>query len=372
MGGRKFTARPRGLAATVPLVALSLQLAVSPAGHAQGGAYRQTPLVSDIPGRAPVTDPKLVNPWGISSGPTTPFWVSDNGTGVTTLYTGAGQRLPVVVTIPLPRGGEPPSAPTGQVFNFTSDFVVTEGTKSGVSRFIFATEDGTISGWSPGVNPTKAIRTVDNSASGAVYKGLALGSNASGNFLYAANFHDGRIDVFDKHFSPASLAGSFTDPAIPAGFAPFNIENIRGNLYVTYAKQKEPDRHDDQAGPGNGFVDVFDTSGHLLRRVASHGTLNSPWGLALAPQDFGEFSDALLVGNFGDGRINAFHVTSGAFLGQFQDANGTPIAISGLWGLRFGNDAAAGPHNTLFFTAGIDEETHGLFGSLVEDEEIEG
>jgi uncharacterized protein (TIGR03118 family) len=343
-----------------------------------GGFYRQTNLVSDIPGKARVTDPNLVNPWGLSHGPATPWWVSDNGKGVSTLYKGDGTPFPVgsplVVTIPPPAGSPAgtTSAPTGNVFNGTSDFVVTENNVSRPSLFIFATEDGTISGWNLTVDKTNAIREVDNSASGAVYKGLALGHNASGNFLYATNFHAGTIDVFDAHFASAKLAGSFIDPKLPpcsndktkACFAPFGIQNINGKIYVTYALQKLPDKHDDQAGPGNGFVDVFDTSGHLLQRLISHGELNSPWGLALAPQGFGRFGKDLLVGNFGDGHINAYKPGTGAFRGQLKDQKGNPITINGLWALGFGNGALAGPTDTLFFTAGINDEADGLFGLI--------
>jgi uncharacterized protein (TIGR03118 family) len=253
------------------------------------------------------------------------------------------------------------SAPTGIVFNGTSDFVVTSAGRSGTPAFIFATEDGTISAWSPGVDRTHAILEVDNSGPGAVYKGLALGSNASGNLLFATNFNAGTIDVFDKSFHRVNL--SFTDPRLPTGFAPFGIRNIGGSLYVTYAMQND-EKHDDVAGPGNGFIDVFDTNGNLLRRLVSGGALNSPWGLALAPGNFGGLSNALLVGNFGDGLINAFDPMTGASLGQVQDVHGNTIHIDGLWGLEFGNGALTGNTNTLFFAAGINGERNGLFGSL--------
>ena len=352
-------------------MALALSLS-SPAIAKKKSFYQQTNLVSDLPDLAAHTDPHLVNPWGMSRSSTSPFWVSDNGKGVTTLYNGSGQGFPLgsplVVTIPPPAGSTAPSTPTGQVFNefnvtSPSDFTVASGRPS---LFIFATEDGTISGWNPFVPAflsTTAIRKVDNSATGAVYKGLAIGSTASGNFLYAANFHDGTIDVFDKNFAPASLAGSFSDPDIPDGFAPFNIQNLDGQLYVTYAKQ-DADKRDDVAGKGNGFVNVFDTEGNFIRRIASRHKLNSPWGLALAPGDFGRFSQNLLVGNFGNGRINAFDLSTDTFRGQLRDSKGKPITIDGLWALTFGNGQTAGPTNVLFFTAGIEEEQHGLFGSL--------
>ena len=351
----------------------------APAIHAagdshSGGFYRQTNLVSDIAGLARVHDTNLVNAWGLSHSPTSPWWISDNGTGLATVYKGDGTPFAVggkalVVTIPPPAGSPAgtTAAPTGNVFNGTSDFVVTENNVSGPSLFIFATEDGTIAGWNPNVPAflsTTAILVVDNSATGAVYKGLALGRTSAGNFLYATNFHAGNIDVFDKDFKPASLAGSFSDPEIPAGFAPFNIQNLGNQLYVTYAKQ-DAAKHDDVAGEGNGFVNVFDTSGHFIERIASRGKLNSPWGLALAPAGFGKFSHDLLIGNFGDGRIHAFDLSTDTRRGQLRGLDGKPITIDGLWALTFGRDGQNnGPTNLLFFTAGIDKEHHGLFGSL--------
>jgi uncharacterized protein (TIGR03118 family) len=326
-------------------------------------SYIQHNLVSDLSGVATHTDPNLVNPWGIASSATSPFWVSDNHTGVSTLYNGSGTPRSLVVTIPPPAGGTPPSAPTGVVFNGTSDFQVAgPGT---AAHFIFATEDGTVAGWNSGTN---AVREVDNSASGAVYKGLAIGNNGSGNFLYAANFNSAAIDVFNGTYSPTLLAGHFTDPNLPAGYAPFNIQNIGGTLFVTYALQNAA-KHDDVAGAGHGFIDEFDLNGNLLKRFASNGVLNSPWGLALAPASFGSFANDLLVGNFGDGRINAFDPSTGTFLGSLTDASNNPIAIEGLWGLRFGNGGNGGDPGTLFFSAGIPGpggvvEDHGLFGSI--------
>jgi uncharacterized protein (TIGR03118 family) len=335
-------------------------------GHGQGhggrgGPYRQTNLVSDVPGAAQVTDPSLVNAWGMSAGPTTPVWVSDNGTDSATLYSGATHKTPVAkvpLTVSIP-GGEP----TGQVFNPTDGFVVASGMDMGPARFIFASESGNITGWNPGV-PMPATSTQAQPAvhtADAVYKGLALAQSGGNTYLYAADFHHGKIDVFDSKFMPATLSGDFTDPNIPAGFAPFNVQAIGSVLFVTYAKQ-DADAHDDVAGPGNGFVDAFTTDGHLIRRVVSGGALNSPWGLALAPSGFGAFSHALLVGNFGDGAINAYSPFSGRFLGRLRGKNG-PITIDGLWGLRFGNGTAGDPR-TLLFTAGPDGEAHGLFGSI--------
>jgi uncharacterized protein (TIGR03118 family) len=340
--------------------------------HVPSTVYLQNNLISDIPGVAAFTDANLVNPWGIVASPNGPFWINDNGAGVSTLYDGNGNSIPasspLVVTVPLPPGSTAAnSSPTGIVFNNTADFALAPGNNSS-AVFIFATEDGTISGWNPTVNATNAILKVDNSTvptavNGAVYKGLALGSNATGNFLFAANFRSGAIDVFDKDFRAATLTGNFTDPNLPAGFAPFDIANMSGQLFVTYAKQNAA-KHDDVAGPGNGFIDVFDTNGNFVKRFASQGNLNSPWGMAMAPSTFGQFAGDLLIGNFGDGRINAFNPANGAFQGQLQSATGTPLAINGLWGLDFGNGIGAGSQNTLFFTAGIGDEGHGLFGSL--------
>ncbi len=325
--------------------------------------FLQTNLVSDIPGLAQFTNPLLQNPWGIVASATSPFWVSDNGTGVSTVYNGDGTEARPPVTVPPPANSDATAAPTGIVVNTNgSEFQVQGDSNSAGSIFIFATEDGTISGWSPGVDPNNAILAVDNSASGAVYKGLALGSNSQGDFLYATNFRSGTIDVFDSNFQPAQLDGSFSDPNLPARYAPFGISNINGLLYVTYAKQ-DGAKHDDIAGIGHGFVDVFDTDGHLVNRLISRGLLDSPWGLAVAPSQFGKFSNDLLVGNFGNGNINAYDPNTGAFQGTLRDTDHQPIVINGLWGLTFGNGQASDA-NTLYFTAGLNHEQDGLFGSL--------
>ena len=323
--------------------------------------YLQHNLVSDLPALADRVDSNLVNPWGIAFGPTTPFWIADNHAGVSSVYDGNGVQTRTAVAIPGPAGSAAPGAPTGIVFNATTDFALTPGQPA---KYLFATEDGTIAGWNSG---TAAVLKVDLSALGTVYKGLALGNNGGKNYLYAANFSAGRVDVFDANFAPVALAGSFTDPNLPAGFAPFNIQNVVGQLYVTYALQ-DATHHDDVSGPGNGFVNVFDTSGQLLQRFASRGPFNSPWAVVLAPAGFGGFGGALLVGNFGDGRINAFNPATGAWLGTIQDASGAALSIQGLWGLTFGNGAQGGDTHTLYFTAGIagsgSVEDHGLFGSL--------
>lgn len=330
-------------------------------------AFLETDLVSDVPGRAALLDPQLVNPWGIAFSPTGPFWVADNGTGVSTLYNTAGAKQGLVVSLaPDVAGG--PAAPTGVVFNGGSGFEVAPGKPA---RFLFATEGGTISGWNTGALPTQSIRMVDHSANGAIYKGLAIGNAGVGDLLYAADFHNGRIDVFDTSFAPVSLSGGFVDPSLPAGFAPFNIQNLAGRLYVTYALQ-DGAGEDDVAGAGNGYVDVFDLNGSLLQRLVSAGPLNSPWGLAIAPAGFGPFANDLLVGNFGDGRIHAFDPVTGTLLDSLEDPQGNPIEIDGLWGLIFGNGGNGGNANTLYFTAGIAgdgaKEDHGLFGAIAVEE----
>jgi uncharacterized protein (TIGR03118 family) len=331
--------------------------------------YTRTNLVSsvvgfsDSAGPATNTDPNLKNPWGVSFRGPGPFWVSDNGTGVSTLYNTIGTPQSLVVHIPLPNPPQPSGGKvTGQVSNTTGDFAIT----GGAALFIFATEDGTISAWNTPTQPI-AEQKVDNSASGAVYKGLAMGNNGTANFLYAANFHSGAIDVFDTNFAAATLPGAFTDPGAPAGYGPFNIVNIGGSLFVAYAKQ-DAGKVDEVAGVGNGFISIFDTNGHFLRRLATGsgagGTvaqLNAPWGMAMAPSGFGQFQGAILVGNFGDGRISAFDSSSGAFLGQLQTSGGAAITIPGLWALIFRD--VAGP--TLFFSAGINNQADGLFGSIV-------
>ncbi len=320
----------------------------------------QTNLVSDVPGWAAVQDPNLVNAWGIDFSATSPVWIADNGTGLSTLYTGTGSIIPLVVTIPPPQGAEGPSAPTGLVFNGTGEFAVKAHDLSGSAFFIFDTEDGTISGWNPTVDPHNAIIAVNNSEKGAIYKGLAIGTTDHGSFIYATNFHSGWVEMYDSSFQ---WVKNFTDTDLPQGYAPFGIRVLDGRLYVTFALQDE-DAEDDVAGPGHGFVDVFDLDGNKLKRLISHGELNSPWGLAIAPANFGKFSGDLLIGNFGNGHINAFNRWTGGARGHMLRPNGHTLEIDGLWGLHFGNDAAAGPSNTLLFTAGPDDEAHGLFGKL--------
>jgi uncharacterized protein (TIGR03118 family) len=362
------------LRSSLVIATLLVGMAMSPVCWAHG--YVQKNLVSDVSDFSPVTiDSNLVNSWGLGSFLGSPFWVADNGTGVATLYDGQGTpepAMPLVVTIPAPGGGT--SAPTGLVANTTLVQFTVPGTTLGApglpfgAPFLFDTEDGTIAAWDPTVNFTKATLMVDNStetcsngATGAVYKGLAIGANAGGAFLYATNFRCATVDVFDTNFKPASVSGNFQDPNIPSGFAPFAIANIYGNLFVTYAMQDDK-KHDDVAGPGNGFVDVFDTSGKLIERFASRGKLNSPWGIAAAPFNFGRFSTDMLIGNFGNGKINAFKI-DGQFHGQLRDPSNQPIVIDGLWSLAFGGALNSDP-GILYFTSGPVMESHGLFGSL--------
>jgi uncharacterized protein (TIGR03118 family) len=322
--------------------------------------YKETVLVSNQPGVAPVTDPDLVNGWGLTRSAASPFWVSDNVTGKSTLYTGSGAKVTsVVVTIP-PAPGNKTGTPTGDVFNITIGsptpaFVVSNsnGTKSAPALFIFATLDGTISGWNPRVDPTNALIGADQSGSGAVYTGLAIASTESGDFLYAAdNGPNSEVDVFDAHFK---LVKSFTDPDIHGGFAPYGIQNLDGHIWVTFGGNKS----------ASGFVDEFDTDGTLMQHVAVNGPLHSPWGLAMAPADFGPFSNALLVANnIPKGRIDAFDPNTGAFLGVLRDAQGQAIEIDQLWAIEFGSSGSDGKPNQLFFTAGPNNYANGMFGMI--------
>ncbi len=332
------------------------------AGNAAAQRYQQTNLVSNVPAQAPHTDSNLVNGWGIARSSSSPWWVSDNGTGHATLYDGNGNIQSLVVTAP--------GAPTGAVFNGSSDFEVAPGKPA---RFIFVSEDGTISGWNPDVNPTTAQVVVSNP--GAVYKGVAIAMVRGARFLYATDFHAGRVDVFDSNFRMmaansvnargfhSSQDDFFAFEGNPRGLAPFNIQNIGGNLFVTFAKQ-DADREDDVAGPGNGLVGVFTPEGNLIRFFEHVPGLNSPWGLALAPSDFGAFSHHLIVGQFGSGEILAFDMQTGGFVGNLLTPSGQPIKIDGIWGIGFGNGGTAGPANALFFAAGPNEEQDGLFGRL--------
>ena len=359
---------------TLTIVAV---LALSTLGMAQ--AYQQTNLVSDIPGLAPTSDGHLLNAWGLISSSTSPWWVSDNNGGVSTLYNGnTGAIVPLVVNIPpLDAKGNGTGTPTGVVFSGGSGFMFQANGKTAASVFAFVTEGGTIVAWGPAINPNDlphdAFVVVDNSAkptaaTGAVYKGATIAQMTVGgpSFLYVTNFRAGRIEVYDTNFHAVTLDGqedhrAFQDEEIPQGFAPFNVQEVNGNLYVTYAKQNAT-KHDDFDFPGLGFVDKFSPKGKLLQRLRSGPWLNAPWGVALAPANFGFFSNHLLIGNAGSGQIAVYDVDSGHFDGLLRDSNGHAIQNDRLWALRFGNDHNAGPSNWLYFTAGISGEAHGLFG----------
>jgi uncharacterized protein (TIGR03118 family) len=339
----------------------AIAAAVLVAGSASGGiaddVFTVHNLVSDQSGPAPVTDASLVNAWGLSAGPATPWWTSNNGTNTSTLYNGSGAKQALTVAVP--------GAPSGTVFNGSAtDFTVSQGGKSGPARFLFSTEGGTILGWSPTVNAATAIPGVDRSSTGAVYKGLTTMSDR----LYATDFHNGRVDVFDASFNP--VTASFTDPKLPAGYAPFGIQALNGSIFVTYAKQ-DAAKKDDVAGDGFGYVDQYTPDGAFVARVAPGGRKNAPsnapWGLALAPSSFGVFSGDVLVGNFGNGRISAYQDLGGGkwvYKGQLRKGDQTLISIDGLWAIAFGNGSASGPATSLYFAAGPSDESHGLFGSI--------
>jgi len=324
-------------------------------------SFTVTALVSDGVVPAAHTDPNLKNPWGVTFNPKGFVWVADNGTNVATLYDGNGVPQSLVVTIPDGKNGS--ASPTGIVFNGTQSFTVTENGESGVAAFIFTGEGGTITAWAPAVGPTNAFVMYDDGTGGAVYKGVALAAMNGNNFLYATDFHNNKIDVFNTTFTKVAMPGAFTDPAIPAGFAPFGIQAIGSNLFVTYAMQ-DAVKHDDVAGAGLGMLDVYDTAGNLKRRFATGGSLNAPWGIAQAPGNFGSMSGAILIGNFGNGTINAFNASSGQSMGPLTGPNGSPIVEHGVWGIAFGNDLSNQPSNTLFFAAGPNDEADGVYGRI--------
>ena len=323
--------------------------------------YAVTPLVSDGGVVARFTDPNLKNGWGVAFNPNGFVWVANNGSATSTLYDGDGKPQSLVVSIP--GAGGAAGKPTGIAFSGSTSFAVTKNGVSGPGRFIFAGEDGTISAWAPNVDLTHAILAANNSAEHSSYKGLALAANGKGNFLFAADFHNARVDVYDAAFQRVQWAGAFVDPKLPAGYAPFGIQNLQGNLYVSYAKQ-DVDARDEVNGRGLGLVDVFDANGKLLRRITTGGRLNAPWGMAMAPADFGRFSNTLLVGNFGDGRISSFDAKTGEFVGQLRGPDGHRIAIPGLWGMAFGNGLSNQSTGALFFAAGPNDEVNGLYGRI--------
>ncbi len=329
--------------------------------------YVATRLVSDNnaannPYSTGNVDPRLVNAWGIAFNPQGFVWVANNGSSTATLYDGDGVRQTLVVAIPAGAGGS--AKPTGTVFNATQAFAFAQGGTTAPAVFIFAGEGGTLSAWSPSVNANSAVVVVDRFAEGKSYKGLAIASAGGAPRLYAADFHNAVVDVYDGNFAPVVSPGAFTDPQLPAGYAPFGIQAIGNRIVVAYAKQ-DAQAADEVAGAGLGAVDVFDTAGTLTARlIAPGGKLDAPWGLVLAPANFGTFSNDLLVGNFGDGRINAFDPATGAWLGALGDGNGMPIAVAGLWGIAFGNGINGQPTNTLFFAAGPNDEQDGVYGRI--------
>ena len=346
------------LGALAAIVAASVLTVAAPLGAAEQNAYTVTNLVSNtasIP--AVIHDANLRNAWGLTASSSSPFWVSDNATDVSTLYNGNTPVTKVPLTVSVP------TAPTGTVFNIAGGsgaFPVAGGT----SRFLFATEHGQILGW-PGSGAAQ-LSAAHSFASDAIYKGLAIANTSVGPRLYATDFHNARVDVWDASWNLVNPTTSFVDPSIPAGYGPFGIQAIGSTIFVTYAKQ-DADAEDDVHGQGLGFVDAYDTAGNLQGRVAQHGQLNAPWGLAMAPASFGRFANDLLVGNFGDGEINAYALQpNGSFehSGELRGGDGKPLAIDGLWALQFGNDGSAGPSRTLFFTAGPNDEADGLFGSI--------
>lgn len=391
----------------VRLAAISMAMScafMALSGSTSAQHYNQTNLTVDDPttATAPHTDAHLKNPWGLARSNTSPWWVSDNATGFSTLYDGSGNAVPLVVKIPGPNGSPADfqATPTGVVFNGTVNFDVTPGNDATAAKFIFVTEDGTISAWAGG---NAATLEVDNSTNpnpthGAVYKGATIAEFNGKLYLYVTNFRSGHVEVYDTNFKQVNFlinddrddrfddhffnrfGDRFDDDRIPRGFAPFNIQNIGGSLFVTYAKQDDK-KHDDVAGDGNGFVDIYTPGGKLEARLEHGPWLNSPWGAVWAPRDFGAFSNRVLIGNFGSGKIAAFDGFDGKFIGMMEDAAGNTLQIEGLWALMFGNSAigcpatppvgsglpkcgAAGPYNSLFFTAGPNDESNGIFGTL--------
>jgi uncharacterized protein (TIGR03118 family) len=352
----------------ISIAANSYAQSASPSQH-----YKQTNLVSDMEGVAPVTDPNLVNPWGLTRSSTSPWWVSDNGTGVSTLYTGTGSIVPLVVTIPPSDPKSQTGTPTGAVFNGGTGFEIKKGFPA---AFMFVTEDGTISGWNPKVDATHAVIKV-NEKEKSVFKGATVATVnvpflGAQSFLYVADFRKGRVQIYDSKFHHVpQMEELFDDDQLPPGFAPFNVQNIGGNIFVSFAMQ-DSDKHDEVDGAGLGYVDIFSPTGRLLRRLEHGPWFNAPWGLTLASSDFGSHSHEILVGQFGSGEILAFNFVTGRFRGRLRDTSDAPIKIDGLWALLFGNDATAGPATTLFFSAGTDHEQHGLFGTITAVENTQG
>lgn len=347
---------------------LTLSAAVAASLTACGGGdgsnptpFKLTALVSDGGTPAANTDKNLKNGWGIAFNPQGVVWVANAGSQKSTLYDGNG--VPQQLVVAIPDGANGPSGPTGIVFSGASSFPISQNGVTGSSGFIFATLAGTIAAWSPAVNLTNAVTAYDDAAGGAEYTGLAIGSDSGAPRIYAADFHNNKVDVFDNTFQKLPAAGRFVDPALPAGYAPFGIQAIGDNIVVAYAQQDSTARFSVH-GNGLGYVDVYDTKGTLKKRLASGGALNAPWGLAAAPADFGKLSNTLLVGNFGDGTIHSYDLQSGKLVGTLTRKDGTPITIPGLWGIGFGNGVQAQPTNTLFVAAGPNGGANGLYGRI--------
>jgi uncharacterized protein (TIGR03118 family) len=335
--------------------------------EAQTQSFERVDLVSDRDGLAQHVDPSLVNPWGLAFGPDTFFWIANNGTSTSTLYDGEGALQSGAVGGPVAMPiDDMEEGVTGAVFNGGDAFQITSGAMTAPSRFVFATAGGALIGWSPDVDPRKGVIAVDGAMTGAAYTGLAILESGLGTMLYAADFANRQVDVYDEGFAPATglAANAFVDPGMPQGYSPFGIQAVDGRIYVAYALQSEDEPDEEEAGAGNGYVSVFGANGAFVARVASNGFLNAPWGITRAPSQFGPFGNAILIGNFGDGHITAIDAQTYQVLGQLESAPGTPIAIDGLWALSFGNDRMAGEADDLYFTAGPEEETHGIFGEL--------
>jgi uncharacterized protein (TIGR03118 family) len=358
-------------------VSMTATLTVTAPAAASSGPYSLTSLVADVKGSAALSvDPNLVNPWGLSMAPGQPVWVANNGTQTSTLYDGNGKAQPVStpLIVKLPAGAnDAPFDPTGIVANASADFAVSAGGKSGAAQFIYAGTSGMLAGWAPSVDPVNAVKAYADTG-GADYKGLAIASNGGSNFLYAADFHNNKVDVFNATYqkqTPSATSFSFVDSTLPAGYAPFGIQALNNGtggatqLYIAYAQQAAPENVDNTFGAGLGLVDVFDTNGKLLvHLIPVSGALNAPWGIALAPADFAPLSNDVLIANLGDGKINAYDPATGKFVAALSDSSGSALSIPGLWGIVFGNDAANQPHNTLFFAAGTDAYAHGTYGRI--------
>lgn len=342
---------------------LGFTLTIASVTMSAQNAFVQHNLASDITGLGDHTDKKLTNAWGLVHSSGSPWWVNANGSGFSLVYDGTGAGVPaanpIAVPVAVPAGDQNPAKPTGIVFNGTQDFQIAPNKPA---TFLFATEDGTISGWNSTANGSQAVMEV-NKSNTAIYKGIAIGQIGSTNVIYAANFRQGTIEAWDGNFKPVTLSGTaFQDPNLPAGYAPFNVTTINGAVYVAFAKQDE-DKEDNVAGHGLGYVDKFTPDGTLIVRFEHGSWMNAPWGITVAPGNFGDLSSRVLVANFGSGQIAAFDATSGQFVGMMKGKK-KAITIDGLWGLGFGNDGSAGAANVLFFTAGIQDESHGLFGTL--------